>query len=76
MKAEQCREMSLDELEDRLSELEKQIFELRSQAVTETLENNKAIRNIKRDIARIKTVIHEKKLNSAEKKYAAKKNKN
>ena len=60
MKAKQYREMSLDELADKLDELAKRLFELRSQSVTETLENNKAVRNIKRDIARIKTVIGEK----------------
>ncbi len=60
MKAKQYREMSLDELVDKLDEFAKRLFELRSQSVTETLENNKAVRNIKRDIARIKTVIGEK----------------
>ena len=60
MKAQQYREMSFDELEDKLDELARRLFELRSQSVTETLENNKAVRNIRRDIARIKTVIREK----------------
>jgi large subunit ribosomal protein L29 len=60
MKAKQYREMSSDELVDKLDELTRRLFELRSQSVTETLENNKAVRNIKRDIARIKTVIGEK----------------
>ena len=60
MKVKQYREMSSDELVDKLDELTRRLFELRSQSVTETLENNKAVRNIKRDIARIKTVIREK----------------
>ena len=60
MEAEQYREMSTEELTDRLDELKKRLFELRSQAVTETLENSKSVHNIKRDIARIKTVLHEK----------------
>lgn len=60
MKAQQYREMSFDELEDKLDELQRRLFELRSQAVTETLENNKAVKNIRRDIARIKTVMGEK----------------
>ncbi len=60
MKAKQYREMSSDELVDKLDELTRRLFELRSQSVTETLENNKAVRNIRRDIARIKTVLGEK----------------
>lgn len=59
MKAQQYREMSPDELRDKLEELQKHLFDLRSQAVTEKLENSKAIINVKRDIARIKTIMHE-----------------
>ncbi|MFA5554083.1 MAG: 50S ribosomal protein L29 [Phycisphaerae bacterium] len=62
MKAQIYREMSVDEIKDKLTELEKQLFELKSQAVTEKLENSKAIINIKRDIARVKTVMREREL--------------
>jgi large subunit ribosomal protein L29 len=61
MKAKQYREMGADELEDKLEELRKHLFDLRSQAVTEKLENSKAVINTRRDIARIKTIIREKK---------------
>ncbi len=60
MKAKQLKEMSQDELQTTLQDLEKRLFELRSQAVTEKLENSKAIINARRDIARIKTVLHQK----------------
>jgi large subunit ribosomal protein L29 len=60
MKAKDYREMGMDELGDRLKELQRNLFDLQAQAVTEKLENSKAIRNIRRDIARIKTIIHEK----------------
>lgn len=60
MKAKQLREMSPDELQTTLQDLEKRLFDLRSQAVTEKLENSKAIINVRRDIARIKTVLHQK----------------
>ncbi|HNS21215.1 MAG TPA: 50S ribosomal protein L29 [Sedimentisphaerales bacterium] len=60
VKAKQLREMSQDELQSTLQDLEKRLFELRSQAVTEKLENSKAIINARRDIARIKTVLHQK----------------
>jgi large subunit ribosomal protein L29 len=57
VKAKQYREMSRDELESTLQEMQRHLFDLRSQAVTEKLENSKAVNNVKRDIARIKTVI-------------------
>jgi len=60
VKAKQLREMSQDELQTTLQDLEKRLFELRSQAVTEKLENSKAIINARRDIARLKTVLHQK----------------
>lgn len=61
MKPKQLREMSVDELETTLQDLEKRLFDLRSQAVTEKLENSKSIINVRRDIARIKTVLHEQR---------------
>jgi large subunit ribosomal protein L29 len=61
MKAQHYREMSQDELENKLEELERHLFDLRSQAVTEKLENSKAVINVKRDIARIKTIMREKR---------------
>jgi len=60
MKAKQLREMARMELDDRLKELQKQLFDLRSQAVTEKLENCHAVRNTRRDIARVLTVLKEK----------------
>ncbi len=61
MKAQDFRDMSPDELEGKLEELQRHLFDLRSQAVTETLENSKVALNVKRDIARLKTVMHESK---------------
>ena len=61
MKAQHYREMSLDELESKLEEFQRHLFDLRSQAVTEKLENSKAVTNVKRDIARLKTVMRESK---------------
>ena len=59
MKAQHCREMSPDELEGKLEEFQRHLFDLHSQAVTEKLENSKAVTNVRHDIARIKTVIRE-----------------
>jgi large subunit ribosomal protein L29 len=60
MKAEQYREISIEELVDMQDELRRKLFEMRSQSVTETLENSKSIRNTRREIARILTVMQEK----------------
>lgn len=60
VKAKQLREMSLDELQTTLEDFEKRLFDLRSQAVTEKLENSKAIINARRDIARVQTVLQER----------------
>ena len=59
MKAQNYREMSSDELTGKLEELKRHLFDLRSQAVTEKLENSKAVINVRRDIARIKTIMRE-----------------
>ena len=59
MKAQHYREMSGDELESKLEETQRQLFDLRSQAVTETIENCKIVTNTRREIARIKTVMRE-----------------
>ncbi len=60
MKIADAREMRPDELQVSLEELQRHLFDLRSQAVTEKLENSKAVRNVRRDIARIMTVIRER----------------
>ena len=62
MKAQSYREMSSEELAEKLEELSRRLFDLRSQAVTEKLENSKAVTNLRRDIARIKTVMREEKI--------------
>jgi len=60
VKASQVREMTQDELQSALGDLQKRLFDLRSQAVTQKLENAKSIINARRDVARIKTILREK----------------
>jgi large subunit ribosomal protein L29 len=62
MKASQLRELRPDELDEKLDDLHKQLFSLRAQAVTEKLEDTNAVRNVKRDIARVKTTMREREL--------------
>ena len=60
MKAKELREMTTAELEKKLSELKKDLFFLRMQHATNQLDNPLKINLVKKDIARIKTVIREK----------------
>lgn len=62
MKAQQYREISPDELGSKLEDLQVHLFDLRTQAVTEKLENSKAVLNARRDVARLKTIIRERQL--------------
>lgn len=62
MKAAEIRELRDDELRDKLDDVQMQLFSLRTQAVTENLENRHAINNVKRDVARIKTIMKERQL--------------
>lgn len=59
MKASEIREMRSDERQEKLEKLQRQLFDLRSQAVTENLENRHAIRDVRRHIARVKTIMNE-----------------
>ncbi len=59
MKASEIREMRSDERAEKLEKLQRQLFDLRAQAVTENLENRHAIRDVRRDIARVKTIMNE-----------------
>ena len=60
MKANEVHTMKLDELEEKLFELKKDLFTLRMQHATNQLENPIRLRAVKRDIARVMTVIREK----------------
>jgi len=55
MKAEDIRTMSADQLKDELLKLKKEQFNLRFQRATGQLENTARIRQVRRDVARIKT---------------------
>jgi large subunit ribosomal protein L29 len=59
MKASNFREMSPQELTDKVKELKGELFNLRFQLATGQLENTMAISNVKRDIARCKTILRQ-----------------
>ena len=60
MKAEEVKALSTDELKDKLVTLKKEQFNLRFQQATNQLEKTSRIREVRRDIARIKTVMRER----------------
>ena len=62
MKAAEIRNLSAAELETKLGELKKDLFMLRMQHATNHLDNPIKISNVRRDIARVKTVLREKQL--------------
>ncbi len=60
MKAAELRNMATEELENKLKELKKELFNLRFQLAINQLENPHQITEVKRDIARVMTVLNEK----------------
>lgn len=59
MKAKEIREMTVIELNGQLETLKGELFNLRFQQATGQLENTSRIKVVKRDIARVKTVLHQ-----------------
>ena len=62
MKANEIRSMSVEELSQKLNELKKDLFMLRMQHATNHLDNPVKISAVRRDIARVKTVLRAKQL--------------
>lgn len=62
MKAKEIRELSVEELEVKLTELKKDLFNLRLQNATNQLDNPTRISDVKRDIARVNTILREHQL--------------
>ena len=62
MKATEIRKMSAEELTSKLGDLKKDLFQLRLQHATNQLDNPIRIAEVKKDIARVKTIIREQQL--------------
>ena len=60
MKAEDLRSKTVDELTDNLNDLAKEAFNLRFQQASGQLENTARVRVVRRDIARIKTILNQR----------------
>ena len=63
MKANEIRDLSADEQSEKLKSLKEELFNLRFQHATGQLENPMRIRDVKKSIARIKTIQREQELN-------------
>ena len=62
MKASEIRELTASELESKLKDLKAELFNLRFQHAINQLENPMRLGAVKKDIARVKTIIREKEL--------------
>lgn len=62
MKANQFSDMNVTQLQDKVKELKAELFTLRFQLATGQLQNSMAIQNVKRDIARAKTILRQLEL--------------
>ena len=60
MKVEKIRELKGEELETRVAELEEEVFRARIQKETGQLDHMGKVRNLRRDLARVKTVLRER----------------
>ena len=63
MKAKEIREKTVSELNQSLVELKTELFNLRFQLATGELDNPLRINNVKKDIARVKTILREREIN-------------
>ena len=66
MKATELRENNLPELQDKLTKLKEELFNLRFQLAINQLENPMRITAVKKDIARIKTIIRENEIKDSQ----------
>lgn len=66
MKIDELRELTIDELMDELVEAKEERFNLRFQVATNQLDNTARLKQVKKDIARILTVLRERELAEAE----------
>ena len=62
MKVTELRELSTEELQSKLADLKQELFNLRFQHAINQLDKPKKIADVKKTIARVKTIIHEREL--------------
>jgi large subunit ribosomal protein L29 len=72
MKAADIKTMTVDQIDDEVLKLKKEQFNLRFQRATGQLENTSRVREVRRDIARLKTVARQKRAPKVASKVASK----
>ena len=63
MKPNEIRDMSVDDLKSKIDELTRERFNLRFRSATESIDNPMRFRDLRRDIARMQTILREKEAN-------------
>jgi large subunit ribosomal protein L29 len=64
VKATEIRDLSVEEIQDRITDAREELFRLRFRSATQQLENPSLIKSLRRDIARMRTVLRERELNN------------
>ena len=62
MKADEVRDLTSDELNERIGQNQEELFRLRFRGATQQLENPALIRKLRRDVARMKTILRQREL--------------
>ena len=60
MKASDVRDLSVDEIKSKISESQEELFRLRFRSATQQIENPSLIKNLRRDVARLRTILRER----------------
>ncbi len=64
MKVAEIQDLSVDEIQDRITDAREELFRLRFRSATQQLENPSLIKALRRDIARMRTILRERELNN------------
>lgn len=64
MKVAELADLGVDEIQDRITDAREELFRLRFRSATQQLENPSLIKALRRDIARMRTVLRERELNN------------
>ena len=61
-KAADVRDMTTDEIRDQIAQKQEELFRLRFRGATQQLENPSLIKNLRRDVARMRTILREREM--------------
>jgi len=64
VKVAEIQDLSVDEIQDRITDAREELFRLRFRSATQQLENPSLIKALRRDIARMRTILRERELNN------------